>query len=56
MTGLKSSRPAAHRAVTISGEATKACVDGLESLREVKLRLYDVMMLIEAGEQRVLMG
>jgi hypothetical protein len=33
------------RAVTISGEATNACVCGLASLRPVKLRLYDVTIV-----------
>ena len=36
--GLKESDPAKAIAVTISGEATKACVAGLASLRPVKLR------------------
>jgi hypothetical protein len=40
--GLKDSEPANERAVTMSGEATKAWVAGLASLRPVKLRLYDV--------------
>jgi hypothetical protein len=40
--GLKESEPAKERAVTISGEATKAWVAGLASLRPVKLRLYEV--------------
>lgn len=42
--GLKVRSPAKAKAVTISGEATKACVAGLASLRPVKLRLYEVMM------------
>ena len=40
--GLKESEPAKERAVTISGEATKAWVAGFASLRPVKLRLYEV--------------
>ena len=36
--------PAMAKAVTISGEATKAWVFGLPSLREVKLRLKEVMI------------
>ena len=32
------------KAVTISGDATNACVAGLLSLRAAKLRLNDVMM------------
>ena len=41
--GLKRRSPAKAKAVTMSGEATKACVAGFASLRPVKLRLYDVM-------------
>jgi hypothetical protein len=43
VSGLKRRSPAKAKAVTLSGEATKACVAGLASLRPVKLRLYDVM-------------
>ena len=39
VTGLKVRSPAKTMAVTISGEATKAWVAGLASLRPVKLRL-----------------
>lgn len=41
--GLKERDPAKAIAVTTSGDATKAWVAGLASLRPVKLRLYDVM-------------
>mmetsp|Transcript_6284 Transcript_6284/g.25241 ORF Transcript_6284/g.25241 Transcript_6284/m.25241 type:complete len:316 (-) Transcript_6284:976-1923(-) len=52
LVGLKVSEPASVRAVTISGEATKACVLGLPSLRAAKLRLNDEM--IELGSCLVL--
>ena len=42
--GLNVSEPPKTMAVTKSGEATKACVAVLASLRPVKLRLYDVMI------------
>ena len=43
VSGLKLRSPAKAIAVTMSGEATKACVAGFASLRPVKLRLYEVM-------------
>jgi hypothetical protein len=46
--GLNRKSPANAIAVTISGEATKAWVAGLASLRPVKLRLYEV---ITKGEE-----
>jgi hypothetical protein len=42
--GLNVRSPAIAKAVTSSGEVTKACVAGLPSLRAAKLRLYDVTM------------
>ena len=42
--GLKVNRPAIAKAVTISGDATKACVAGFASLRPVKFLLKEVMM------------
>ena len=42
--GLNASDPARAIAVTISGEATNACVLALPSLRLAKLRLKEVMI------------
>ena len=42
--GLNSRLPASVMAVTMSGEATNACVAGLESLRAAKLRLKEEMI------------
>lgn len=42
--GLKVRSPAMAKAVTSSGEVTKACVAGLPSLRAAKFLLYDVTM------------
>ena len=41
LTGSKSNRPEMATAATISGEATKACVFGLPSLRLEKFRLNE---------------
>ena len=45
VSGLKSRLPPSTMAVTISGEATNACVAGFASLRPVKLRLNEVMIV-----------
>ena len=47
VSGLNESEPANESAVTMSGDATNACVAGLASLRPVKLRLYEVTTRVD---------